>query len=70
MGHNGGLVLPVTVICCEGERQEKNEKVIVFIFNRWIFIFPRVTHLLKKKKIGHIQTGGEPLPNSIIHRLL
>ena len=47
MGHSGGFMLPVTVIYCEGERQEKNEKVMVSISNRWIFIFPRVTHLLK-----------------------
>ena len=30
MDHSGGFVLWVTVICCEGERQEKNEKAMVF----------------------------------------
>ena len=39
------------VICCEEERQEKNEKVMGFFFsNCWIFIFPHVTHLLKNER--------------------
>ena len=30
MDHSGGFVLWVTVICCDGERLEKNEKAMVF----------------------------------------
>ena len=51
MGRSGGFVFPDdSMICCEGERKEKNEKVMDFFFffsNCWIFIFPHVTHLLK-----------------------
>ena len=53
MGRSGGFVFPDdSMICCEGERKEKNEKVMDFFFfsNCWIFIFPHVTHLLKNER--------------------
>lgn len=39
MDHSGGFVLPVTVICCEGERQEKNETAMVLFLTIGFLFF-------------------------------
>ena len=51
MGRSGGFVFPDdSMICCEGERKEKNEKVMDFFFFFLTvgFLFFHMSHIYLK----------------------